>query len=697
MPHLLAAADVGGTFIDIVLADPETGRTRIGKVLHRKGRQGEDIFAALRQLVQEMDRQLSDIASLVIGTTVVTNALLEGQLAKTALFTTEGFRDVIEIARMTRPSSYDLHKRRAPVVAPRNLRFDIPERLDHTGAVLKPLDLEYLERCIEEVRSAGVEAIAVSFLYSYVDSEHEAAARERLTELGVPVSISSEVLPVFREYERTAATALNAASIPVMSRFLDGLGKVNDGGIARTYIMGSAGGCLTFSEAARFPIKCAMSGPAGGVVGTRDLARQHGFESVLTLDVGGTSSDLAVLHNAEITVTDERVIGGYPVAIASAEIETIGAGGGSIAHMDATGLLKVGPRSSGSDPGPVSYGRGGTQPTVTDAHVALNRLGERSMLGGEFRLDRPAAIAAIEKELAAPLATSWQRAAHGILRVTTANIVKAVRAISTERGDDPRNMLLVAFGGAGPLHAIEVARSLEMSRVLIPYYCGVFSAHGIAAVDIAYDAQRTWLKPLAQVDADDLADITGELAGQLMSRVAGDGFEGDELDTRWLVDLRYVGQSHALTVSLSSPDLQGLEASRKLFVAEHLKRYGHASDSAPVELVNLRLKISRPRASFGGQEQASAEAEIAPVGFRAIWLDENEEVECPVYRRQDLPVGWQGTGPLVIEQFDSATVIGRGDRIEVLPASRAMIVSIDFDSRKTMTTNGRKENELSTS
>lgn len=697
MPHLLAAADVGGTFIDVVLTDPETGRTRIGKVLHRKGMQGEDIFAALRQLVQEMDRQLSDIASLVIGTTVVTNALLEGQLAKTALFTTEGFRDVIEIARMTRPSSYDLHKRRAPVVAPRDLRFDIPERLDHTGAVLKPLDMEQLERCLEKVRGAGVEAIAVSFLYSYVDSQHEAAARERLAELDVPVSISSEVLPVFREYERTAATVLNAASIPVMSRFLDGLGKVNGGGIAKTYIMGSAGGCLTFSEAARFPIKCAMSGPAGGVVGTRDLARQHGFESVLTLDVGGTSSDLAVLHDGEITVTDERVIGGYPVAIASAEIETIGAGGGSIAHIDATGLLKVGPRSASSDPGPVSYGQGGTQPTVTDAHVALNRLGERSMLGGEFRLDRAAAINAIEKEIAKSLAISWQRAAHGILRVTTANIVRAVRAISTERGDDPRKMLLVAFGGAGPLHAIEVARSLEIPRVLIPYYCGVFSAHGIATVDIAYDAQRTWLKPLDQVNADDLADITHRLSGQLMSRVAEDGFEDDDLDTRWLVDLRYVGQSHALPVSMSSPDLSGLEASRKLFIAEHLKRYGHASDSAPVELVNLRLKISRPRASFESNDQVSVGVEIGPIGFRTIWLDENEEVECPVYRRQDLPSGWQGVGPLVIEQFDSATVIGRGDRIEVLPGSMAMMVSVAFENRKTTTTKGMKENELSTS
>lgn len=695
MAHLLAAADVGGTFIDIVLANSASGETRISKVLHRKGQQGEDIFAALRSLAGEMGAVLSDIQSLVVGTTVVTNALLEGKLARTAVLTTEGFRDVLEIARMTRPSSYDLHKRRAPVVSPRNLRFDIPERLDHTGDVLKPLDLEAVERVVEKLRAENVEAVAVSFLYSYVDAAHEKAARERLESLGVPVSISSEVLPVFREYERTAATALNAASIPVMSRFLDGLARVNDGGIAKTYIMGSAGGCLTFEEAERFPIKCAMSGPAGGVVGTRELAREHGFKSVLTLDVGGTSSDLAVLHDCEITVTDERVIGGYPVAIASAEIETIGAGGGSIAHIDATGLLKVGPRSAGAEPGPVAYGNGGTQPTVSDAHIALGRIGERSMLGGEFRLDRTAAIAAIDRELADPLGTSWQRAAHGVLRVTTANIVRAVRAISTERGDDPRKMLLVAFGGAGALHALDVARALSIPQVLVPYYCGVFSAHGIASVDIAYDAQRTWLKEIGTIAADEFADITGELSGQLIARVLADGFAEDELASRWQADLRYVGQSHAITVPLGRASLSGLEEARLRFIAEHRKRYGHASDTAPVELVNLRLKISRQRAEFASLAETASNVEPRPVTTRRIWLDEHNETECPVYSREDLPVGWKATGPLVIEQFDSVTVVGPADVIEVLAGSRALMVTLAAPGHNTI--NGNERHELCTS
>ena len=676
MTGLLAAVDVGGTFIDVVVSNPASGETRIAKVLHRKGDQGNDILAALDALAVEMGARAADIEAAVVGTTVVTNALLEGALAKTALLTTEGFRDVLEIARMTRPSSYDLHARRAPVVAPRHLRLEVPERLDFQGRVLKPLNEAALDRCIERLREARVEAVAVSLLFSFVNPEHERRIGEKLAALGVPVSLSSEVLPVFREYERTTATVLNAATMPVMGQFLTGLETLKDNGPARTFVMGSAGGCLTFAEARRFPVKCAMSGPAGGAVGALELSARHGLGEALTLDIGGTSSDIALLRGGAIPVTDERTIGGYPVAVASAEIETIGAGGGSIAYLDRTGSLKVGPQSAGSTPGPACYGRGGDQPTVTDAHVALNRLGVRSMLGGDFVLDRDAAVAAIERHIAAPLGLSWQRAAQGILQIATANIVRAIRAMSVERGHDPRHMTLIAFGGAGPLHAVDVARALDIPRVLIPYYSGVFSAHGILSVDIAYDAQRTWLRSLSAIDAAELAALTGEMREALLARAAADGFMPAELVIAWSADLRYQGQSHALTVDLPTADSEGLAASRTAFLAEHRRRYGHASETLPVELLNLRLKISRPRPTAG--EAATASTRTAePAGRRQVWLSAEACVECPVYRRTELPENWRAIGPLVIEQFDTLTLIGAGDRVEVLPGTRALSIVIN--------------------
>lgn len=675
MSRLLAAVDVGGTFIDVVLSNVDSGEARIAKVLHRKGDQGKDILAALAGLALEVGAEVADIEAVVVGTTVVTNALLEGTVARTALLTTEGFRDVLEIARMTRPSSYNLHQRRAQVVTPRDLRFDIPERLDHQGNTLVALDLAAVERCVERLQGCDVEAVAVSLLFSFVNPAHEQAIAQRLASLGVPVSLSSEVLPVFREYERTTATVLNAATMPVMAHFLAGLQALRDAGPTRAYIMGSAGGCLTFAEARRFPLKCALSGPAGGAVGALALATTHGLGDTLTLDVGGTSSDIALLRDGRIPVTDKRSIGGYPIAMASAEIDTIGAGGGSIAYLDRAGSLKVGPRSAGSTPGPVAYGRGGSEPTVTDAHAALNRLGTHSMLGGTFILDRDAAIAAIERHIAAPLGVSWQRAAHGILQLTVANIVRAIRAMSVERGHDPRGMSLVAFGGAGPLHAIEVARALEIPQVVIPYFCGVFSAQGILDVDITYDAQRTWLQDLASIDAAGLGAVAHEMLSGVLARTAADGFEASGLAIGWSADLRYRGQSHALNVLLPQMSVCGLARGREAFLAEHRKRYGHASDSLPVELLNLHLKVSQPRPNTRHLGTPPA-GPVQPSAWREVWTSSDEAVRCPVYQRAELPDHWQATGPLVIEQFDAVTVLGAGDEVRVLPGTRALAIRI---------------------
>ncbi|TPJ71266.1 hydantoinase/oxoprolinase family protein [Mesorhizobium sp. B2-7-1] len=678
MSRLVASADVGGTFIDVVVADFRNGATRIAKVLHRKGNQGPDIIRAITALVTEMGHGIDAVETLVVGTTVVTNALLEAKLARTALVTTKGFRDVMEIARMHRPSSYDLHKRRSRVVIERELRHEIDERLDHHGNVLTVLDPAQLQDLVVEIKAQQVDAVAVSLLYSFLDPAHEHAIADALSELGVPVSLSSDVLPVFREYERTVATALNAATNPVMGDFLEGLARIEAQGAARTFVMSSAGGSMTFSEARRFPIKCAMSGPAGGAVGAQAFARFHGLQSLLTLDVGGTSTDIAMLREGRIPSTNERVIGGYPVAVPSAEIETIGAGGGSLASVDRAGRLMVGPESAGSMPGPVGYSLGGSQPTVTDAHLALHRLGERSMLKGEFVLDRAAAIAAIETEIAKPLNVTWQRAAHGILELANANMARAVRMMSIERGIDPRTSRLLAFGGAGALHAVDVARQLKIPRVMVPFYCGVFSAFGILSVEASYDTQRTWRRPLGSVTMADIRSVTEEMKAQLEARACEDHSSTPELRHLWMLEMRYIGQSYAIAVELAVFSAEGLEASRQEFLREHMARYGHASPTDAVEIINLRLTTTVCGEHIR-DHQPPAGPTVAPCAqaTREVWFSPEAPMTSRVFSRNDLPDGWTQSGPLIIEQLDSVTVIGPGDVVEVIPRTRALAITLD--------------------
>jgi N-methylhydantoinase A len=660
------AVDVGGTFIDVVLADALTQDIRVAKVLHRRGAQGDDIVEALRQMVASFGANLTELDTFVLGTTVVTNALLEGTLAKTALLTTEGFRDVLEIARMTRPSAYDPHRRRATPVVPRHRRFEVRERLTHAGKVLQPLDEASVSRHLAALRAEQVEAVAVSLLYSFVDPAHERRVRDLVgDELDVPISLSSEILPVFREYERTTATAINAATTPLMRAFLDGLSSLGGKGTTHRYIMSSSGGCLTFPEARRFPVKCATSGPAGGVIGAFDIVRRYGIESALTLDVGGTSSDVAMLRGGSLPYTDGRAIAGYPIALSGVEVETVGAGGGSIASIDPTGLLKVGPRSAGARPGPVCYRAGGVHPTVTDAHLALNRLGTQSMLSGGFALDRDAAVRAIEEQIAKPLQLGWVRTALGIVEVATANIVRAVRTMSVERGHDPRRMTLIAFGGAGPLHAIDVARTLEIPEVIVPAFPGVWSAVGILSADIQYSVERTWLRPLDCINLDELQALLTNITSDLMVRAEMDGMPAENLCVRRAADLRFRGQSHSLTVDLPDASTTGLRQAEASFRIEHELRYGHAPAAVPVELVNVRVIVERPR-RLATPRGKPAVVHSGSAATRPLWLDEASPVEAPVIRRETLPAGCSVAGPAVVEQYDSTIVLGRGDRLEVM-------------------------------
>lgn len=668
MARLHAAVDVGGTFIDVVMADMDAGRLTVSKLPNALRTGGEDLAAVIERLAGDLGATVRQIESVVIGTTVVTNALLEGALARTALVTTRGFRDVLEIARMTRPSPYDLQRRRPSPLVPRSLRLEIDERVASDGLVLRAMSDDEVRGVARRLREEVVESVAVSFLFSFINPDHEQRALEILNrELGVPVSASSDVLPVFREYERTNTTVVNASTVKVIERFIDSLRPLLARGVGRVYIMGSEGGCLTLPEARRYPVRCIMSGPAGGVIGGLGIAGRHGFESALTLDVGGTSTDVALVHHGVLPYTDERTIGGYSVALPSVEVETVGAGGGSIASIDPTGLLKVGPLSAGADPGPICYRRGGERPTVTDAHVALGHIGIRTMLGGEFEVDRDAAVRGIEHRLAQPMRLSWIRAAQGILEVATANIVRAVRSISVERGYDPRSMTLIAFGGAGPLHSVDVARALDIPRVMVPRYPGVWSAYGILSSDIRYAAYRTWFHALHEVHASEVEAAFGALLGGLIARVASDGLDAASFRAERAMDLRYRGQSHTLTIPAGDLSAGGLAAVGHGFHAEHERRYGHAAPEDIIEVVNLRASVIYPRVGIGPLEPAEQRAPAMEADHhRQVWFSHPDPLVCPVYQRAHLGPKQVIAGPAVVEQYDSTIVLAPEDRMEVM-------------------------------
>jgi N-methylhydantoinase A len=675
MAGIWMAVDVGGTFVDVVAANPATGEVKVAKLPNIGASQAEQVAQTLRRLEGELGGG-AGIETLIIGTTVVTNALLEGDLARTALVSTAGFKDTLAIGRMHRPSSYDLAARRPRPLVDDDLSFEVDERLDVHGAILRPLDEQSLEDVAEQLARADVEAVAVSLLFSYANPAHEQHVADLLrSRLGVPVCASADVLPVFREYERTSTAVVNAATMPVIDRFFDGLGGFAQGAAERVYVMASEGGCLTIAEARRRPAATVLSGPVGGVVGAAEAARRHGFDDVLTLDVGGTSADVALIREGAPPYTADRAVGGYAVALPSIEVHTIGAGGGSIAHVDETGLLRVGPESARADPGPICYGRGGDRVTVTDCYLALGHLGEATMLGGDFEVDRQAAVEGIERHLASRLGISWVRAAEGVLEVVTANIVGALRKISVERGYDPRDAVLVPFGGAGPLQALDVARSLRIRRGLIPGLPGVFSARGMLSCDIRYPGYRTWFSDWTG-DVAALADAFGELEREVAGRAEADGLPVGEARVERAVDLRYQGQSYTLTVPLGDgqPDPDAVESA---FHGEHERWYGYAKPGAALELVNLRVTLVWPQAVDEGRDgsavAAAAPSESGPVASREVWTGDGEPLRCPVYQRDRLAAGETVEGPAIVEQYDSTIVLRAGDRLTVTEHLDALV------------------------
>jgi N-methylhydantoinase A len=661
---MILGVDVGGTFTDFVLLDG-AGRVRIHKLLTSARDPSQAILRGIAELGAGPD------ATVVHGTTVATNALLERRGARTALIATAGFRDVLEIGRQTRPDLYALHPARPAPLVPEAWRFEVPERVDRRGSVLVPLNLEATDRAVGELLAEQVESVAVCLLFSFLNPAHERAVAERIAALGgdhaPAVSLSSEVLPEFREYERTSTTVINAYVAPLIGRYLASLEA--ELGERRLRIMQSNGGAISAAAARRLAARTALSGPAGGVVGAFEAARRAGLEQAITFDMGGTSTDVS-LCPGRIQETTEGSVAGLPLRLPIIDIHTVGAGGGSIARLDAGGALRVGPQSAGADPGPVCYGRG-TEITVTDANLVLGRLDAEHFLGGQMALDVPRTHERM-RELARRLSLPLEAAAWGIVRVANSNMERAIRTISIERGHDPRRFALVAFGGAGPLHACELAAALRIPRVLVPPRPGVLSALGMVLSDAVKDYTQTVMLPAAAADGPALEALFAPLAERARADLRAEGLDDDAIRLYPALDMRYAGQSYELTVPLApaaAPGAAGLLpdglAPEADFHRAHRQRFSYAGEGEPVQIVNVRLKAvgHTPKPEFTRQPAGSLNPRAAHIGYRPVYFADPENPQsarpmpAALYDRDRLAPGHMVVGPAIVFQLDTTVVI----------------------------------------
>ena len=673
--HTRLASDIGGTFTDVAAFDEKSGRLVLGKALSTPGRLVDGIAAG----VDKAGASYADAGLFLHGSTIAINTLLERSGAKTALLTTEGFRDIYEIGRINRPDAYNLYFRKHVPLVERALRLEVRERLTAEGEVHVPLDDASVHAACDCLEREGVDAVAIMLLHCYVNPTHEARVkaivRERLPRAFV--TASHELSQEYREFERCSTAVANAYIGPVVSEYVGGIdAHLRRSGFSGSFLLVQSTGGLFDSRQARSQcVRMLESGPAAGVIGARALCRALETEDAVAFDMGGTTAKAGVIHKGEALTAGAALIGGYnqalPVQIPMMDIFEVGTGGGSVASVDATGALKVGPRSAGAEPGPACYGRGGTLPTVTDANLALGRLGADRFLGGEMRLDAKAAERALREHVAKPLGIDVTRAAEGILRIAATAMSYAVKAVSTERGLDAAAFALVAYGGAGPLHASAIAREIGMRRVIVPRAPGHFCAFGMLFSDLRYDLVRTWFTRLADVSFDDIERVYGELIGEGRKSLAASGIATGRVAVARSVDMRYVGQEHPVTVALP-PEVfsrRNRESLKRRFDEEHLQRYGTNAPEEPAEIVSLRVAVTEvmkkppvERIARGGKAPLAS----ARRGERSAYFSEvGRAVPTPSYAREDLRAGNRIDGPALIEEHASTTVVLPGDRLRV--------------------------------
>ena len=675
--------DVGGTFTDIVCFDDQRQDFRLLKVPSTPKNPSAAVIEGTRRVLNEFDVPAEAVQFFIHGTTVATNTILERKGAEVALLVTAGFRDVPYIMRQDRPRLYDYFQQRPQPLVPRELRFEIPERTLFTGQVSLPLQEAPTRQVLRRLKELGIRDVAVCLLHSYVNASHEKTLRAWIRQEipGARVSISSEVLPEFKEFERMSTTAVNAYVLPSVGSYIrqleEGLAslKIPSG----LHIMQSNGGIMTSETAQTHCVHMVLSGPAAGALSGLVLGQKAGLDTIISIDVGGTSADVAVARNGNLHFAEESEIAGQILKIPAIEINTVGAGGGSIAWIDSGGALQVGPQSSGAHPGPACYKRGGSYPTVTDANVALGRLNAGYLLGGEMAIDAELSGKAIQENIAAPLGLDLVEAAEGIIRVINAVMAKAIRRLSVEKGYDPREFTLVSFGGGGPLHAAELAADLQIPRILVPPTPGVSSALGLITADFRHDYVRTVLWKEQQATLEQFETLLEKMKSSALVQLKKEGVGSSLVSFVTASDVRYEGQGFSLPVSFGLEELtawSNLQPLVQRFHQQHQETYGYHDDQAATEIVNMRLaavgRLSPARLSRLRPQQSDPSSAFKEE--RKIYVD-GRFTTAQVYDRPRLGWGAVVQGPAIVEQLDSTTLILPGQRAETDEFGNLMIAS----------------------
>lgn len=655
------SVDTGGTFTDVALISDDTGNSFITKVPSTPDNSSIGVMNGVKRILSETDVASQNIKFFTHGSTVATNTLLERKGAKTALVTTKGFRDVLEIGRQTRPKLYNFRARKPAPLIPRNLRWEVDERINAKGEVIKGVNSNEFEEISNMITEYNIESLVICFINSFLNDDNEVKVKEMFQKKFPKLSVttSAEILPEIKEFERTSTVAVNGYVMPKLKEYLRDLEKsIREIDIpSDLYIMQSNGGIITTDTAVEQPVRTVLSGPAGGVIAGADISEQTGMKNLITIDMGGTSLDTALIENGIPQYTTNSHINDFPINVPMVEMHTIGSGGGSIAWIDSGGALRVGPESAGAEPGPVCYNKGGTEPTVSDANAILGRLNPDAILGGRMKMNLEEARKVMKEKIAKPLELSVEEAAEGILKVVNANMVRGIRVVSVEKGHDTRDFSLLAFGGAGPLHAVDISKELECKNVVIPPTPGITCATGMLTADIKHDYVNSFISDTEKVGKEDLNNAYQRIEEEAVNNLLNQGFDEHNTKIEKSIDLRYVGQAYDINVLLSDNVTDNsLKQAVNSFHDIHEKIYGFKRENEKLEIVNVRLSaiglIQKPER---GKEDINYSREIVfetrDVYFEGIYH------ESKIYKREDLNSTITIEGPAVVEQLDSTIVI----------------------------------------
>ena len=682
--------DVGGTFTDVTLLNSETGRYYTYKLSSTLQDQSLAIANGTKETLELYGVPVSEIEYFGHGTTVATNMIIERKGAKTALITTKGFRDLLEIGRQTRPSLYNIMEDKPETLVKRSLRKEISERVTAKGDILRDVDRDEVRAVLKELKEQGVESIAVCFLFSFLNSRNEKIVEDCIKEVWPEAyySVSSTILPEFREFERLSTTVINSYLGPRMKMYIHNLRqRIKEVGVTvEPYITQSNGGVMSISSTIQTPVQTALSGPSAGVMGAVYIAEAAGFKDIITYDMGGTSTDVSLVKDGIAEYTTKRKVCGLPSGVPMIDVHAVGAGGGSIAQIDNAGALKVGPESAGANPGPAAYGLGNENPVVTDANLVLGRINPHYVLGGRLKIDAELSKKAVKTKIADPMGIGTEEAALGIVKVVNSNMARAIRVITVEKGHNPSDFTLVAYGGAGPLHAVHLAQEMGIRTVLIPPAPGALCALGLLTADIKKSYVRTAIASYDEMTPEQINAVMSSLRDEGSAWLDSEKVPSERRKFHGIAEMRYVGQNYELQVEIPTENItvSDIEKMRQDFFVAHEKNYGYYNPNAPVQFVNFRCEatgiVKKP--NLAELETTLDDPSKAEIGRRVVHFEESGAVDCPVYDRAKFGMAERVNGPCIIEQMDSTTVVPPNTWFSIDKFGNLIIRAFDEDQDK---------------